>query len=79
MRIGQGTSLIDGPRLATLHLLLEISSHGETRNKNVTTRSSAEAEYKGMVHGICELLWLRILLTEIGFKPKEPMLLYCDN
>ena len=28
---------------------------------------------------MCELLWLKILLTEIGFKPKELMLLYCDN
>jgi hypothetical protein len=32
-----------------------------------------------MVHGICELLWIRILLTEIGYELKEPMLLYCDN
>jgi hypothetical protein len=45
----------------------------------MTARSSAEAEYTGMVHGICELLWLRTLPTEIGFEPKEHMLLYCDN
>ena len=32
-----------------------------------------------MVHGICELLWLRILLTENGFKPQGAMSLYCDN
>ena len=32
-----------------------------------------------MAHGICELSWLRILLTEIGFRPQEVMLLYCDN
>ena len=42
-------------------------------------RSSAKAEYRDMVHGTYELLWLKILLAEIGFEPKEPMLLYCDN
>ncbi|KAM1644976.1 hypothetical protein EV2_006670 [Malus domestica] len=50
-----------------------------SKKQNVVARSLAEAEYRGMTHGICELLWLRILLTEIGFKPKGSMLLYCDN
>ena len=50
-----------------------------SKKQKVTTRSSAEAEYRGMVHGICELIWLRTLLTKVGFEPKEPMLLYCDN
>ncbi|KAM2020888.1 hypothetical protein ACFX16_042974 [Malus domestica] len=50
-----------------------------SKKQNVVARSTAEAEYRGMAHGICELLWLRILLTEIGFKPRETMLLYCDN
>ena len=51
----------------------------QSKKQNVVTRSSAKAEYRSMVHGTCELLWLKILLTEIGFKPREPMLLYCDN
>ena len=50
-----------------------------SKKQNVVARSSAEVEYKGMAHGICELLWLWILLTEIGFKPKGSMMLYCDN
>ena len=50
-----------------------------SKKQNVTARSSIKAEYRSMVHGICELLWLRTLLTEIGYEPKEPMLLYCDN
>lgn len=33
----------------------------------------------GIAYTICEFLWLRVLLKEIGFKPKAPMLLYCDN
>jgi hypothetical protein len=32
-----------------------------------------------MVKGICELLWLRKLLAELGMHPKNEMKLYCDN
>lgn len=38
-----------------------------SKKQNVVSRSAAEAEYRGMAQGICELLWLRLLLTEIGF------------
>lgn len=41
--------------------------------------SSAEAEFRGMAKGLCELLWLRRLLTEIGFAPSSEMDLFCDN
>ncbi|CAL2267002.1 unnamed protein product [Prunus armeniaca] len=47
--------------------------------KNVVVRSSAKAEYRGISQGVCELFWLRILLSEIGFPPKKVMELYCDN
>lgn len=29
--------------------------------------------------GLCKLLWLRKLLTEIGFAPKQQMDLFCNN
>ncbi|KAB2634436.1 hypothetical protein D8674_038697 [Pyrus ussuriensis x Pyrus communis] len=45
-----------------------------SKKQNVVARSTAEAEYNGMAQGICELLWLKILLTEIGFKPRGAML-----
>lgn len=32
-----------------------------------------------MTFGVCELLWLRNLLTDLGFKAKEIMNLYHDN
>ena len=32
-----------------------------------------------MAMGLCELLWLRRLLTEIGFAPRCEMNLSCDN
>ncbi|KAM1065823.1 hypothetical protein TB2_020907 [Malus domestica] len=50
-----------------------------SKKQNMVAWSLAETEYRGMTHGICELLWLQILLTKIGFKPKGFMVLYCDN
>ena len=41
--------------------------------------SSAKAEFRGMVKGICELIWLKRLLIEIGFAPSSEMDLFCDN
>jgi hypothetical protein len=45
----------------------------------VVARSSAEAEFRAMAQGVCETLWLKILLVELGFDPKDSMQLYCDN
>ena len=53
--------------------------HGEAKSKKVVALSSAEAEFKGMVKGICELIWLKRLLTKIGFAPSSEMNLFCDN
>jgi hypothetical protein len=32
-----------------------------------------------MVFRTYELLWMRNLLNDLGFKPKEAMNLFCDN
>ena len=45
----------------------------------MVARSSAEAEFRGMSHGVCELLWLKKLLRDLEFKPKGAMKLHCDN
>ncbi|CAL2227071.1 unnamed protein product [Prunus armeniaca] len=50
-----------------------------SKKHNVVALSSAEAEFRGMTKGICELLWLRKLLTEFGYKPTSTMNLFCDN
>ena len=51
------------------------------RNKkqNAVARSSAEAEFKGMSLGICEALWLRLLLNDLGYPLVQPIRVYCDN
>ncbi|CAL2243576.1 unnamed protein product [Prunus armeniaca] len=50
-----------------------------SKKQKVVSRSSAEAKYCGMAQGVCELLWLRRLLRDLGFGPRKPMDLYCDN
>ncbi|CAL2264786.1 unnamed protein product [Prunus armeniaca] len=50
-----------------------------SKKQNVVALSSAEAEFRGMTKGICELLWLRKLLIELGYKPTSTMNLFCDN
>ncbi|TQD71560.1 hypothetical protein C1H46_042906, partial [Malus baccata] len=50
-----------------------------SKKQHVVARSSAEAEFRDMAHGVQELLWLRTLLRELGFNSAKPSKLYCDN
>ncbi|PKU79659.1 Retrovirus-related Pol polyprotein from transposon TNT 1-94 [Dendrobium catenatum] len=50
-----------------------------SKKQNVVARSSAEAEYRAMALGICELLWIKIILEDLKVKWDEPMKLNCDN
>ena len=50
-----------------------------SKKQDVVARSSAEAEFRAMALGMCELLWLKIILDDLGIKRKKPMDLYCDN
>jgi hypothetical protein len=50
-----------------------------SKKQSVVARSTAEAEFRAMAHGICEILWLKILLLELGLFQTKPMILYCDN
>ncbi|PON50663.1 Ribonuclease H-like domain containing protein [Parasponia andersonii] len=51
------------------------------RNKkqNVVVRSSTEAKYRAMAQGICEVLWIQMLLKELKLEPSIPMKVFCDN
>ena len=51
----------------------------KSKKQNVVVRSSAEAEYRSMALGICELLWLKFLLQDLGVKHSQAMKLSCDN
>ena len=45
----------------------------------MVSRSTAEAEYQAMTHTACEMMWLKNLLIEFGFKQFGPMPMHCDN
>ncbi|RVW24807.1 Retrovirus-related Pol polyprotein from transposon TNT 1-94 [Vitis vinifera] len=49
-----------------------------SKKQKVVALSSAKASSKNG-QGICELIWLKRLLSEIGFAPSSEMDLFCDN
>ncbi|CAA6665275.1 unnamed protein product [Spirodela intermedia] len=50
-----------------------------SKKQNVVSRSSAEAEFRAMAQGICEILWVNIILKDLKINIDGPMKLYCDN
>ncbi|GFZ05939.1 hypothetical protein Acr_18g0001090 [Actinidia rufa] len=51
----------------------------KSKKQAVVSRSSAEAEYRAMAQGTSEIIWLRSLLTELGFSVTDSSYLFCDN
>ncbi|KAL0416651.1 UNVERIFIED_CONTAM: Retrovirus-related Pol polyprotein from transposon RE1 [Sesamum latifolium] len=51
----------------------------KSKKQKVVARSSAEAEFRGMAQGICELLWIKRVLSDLRIEHAKPMNLYCDN
>jgi hypothetical protein len=45
----------------------------------VVSRSIAEAEYRAMPLVVCEMLWIKSLLSELNVLRKGPLKLWCDN
>jgi len=41
--------------------------------------SSDEVELRRLAKGLCELVWFKVLLIEIGFALNFEMSLFCDN
>ena len=50
-----------------------------SKKQTIVARSSAEAEYRAMVHTLYELMWIKHLLEELRFFVKLPMTMHCDN
>lgn len=50
-----------------------------SKKQKVVALSSAEAEFRGIVKGITEILWIRKLLLELGLAIPSPAYLKCDN
>ncbi|KAL6316022.1 hypothetical protein AAG906_015438 [Vitis piasezkii] len=45
----------------------------KSKKQNVIAHSS------GMALGLCEALWLRLLLQDLGYLSRQPIRLFCDN
>ena len=50
-----------------------------SKKQSVVARSSAEAKFRTMAQGICELIWVTTLLKELRVAQTNTMKLYCDN
>nr|GEX53357.1 putative ribonuclease H-like domain-containing protein [Tanacetum cinerariifolium] len=51
----------------------------KSKKQKVVSLSSAEAEFRGIAKGLAEALWIRKLVSEIGFPPKESIRIMSDN
>jgi hypothetical protein len=51
----------------------------QSRRQRTVATSTCEAEYTAAFEASKEAVWLRTLLTSIGFSPTSPTTLLCDN
>ena len=49
------------------------------RKQATVSRSSTEAEYKAIANATAEVMWIQILLQEIGIQCSQQAKLWCDN
>ncbi|WVZ68266.1 LOW QUALITY PROTEIN: hypothetical protein U9M48_017225 [Paspalum notatum var. saurae] len=50
-----------------------------SKRQTTVSRSSAEAEYRAVVHAVAERCWLRQLLRELHVSIASANIVYCDN
>jgi hypothetical protein len=50
-----------------------------SKKQSVVSRSTAEAEYRAMSLVVCEMLWVKSLLSELNVLRKGSLKLWCDN
>ena len=50
-----------------------------SKKQGVMVRLSAEVEFQAMAFGVCELLWLQIMLEDLKVSVQRPLELWCDN
>ena len=50
-----------------------------SKRQQTVSRSSAEAEYRGVANALAETCWLRNLLLELHIPMKKATLIFCDN
>lgn len=51
----------------------------KSKRQSVVARSSVEAEYRSMELTICEVMWIKQLLKDLGIKSLSSTPILCDN
>lgn len=46
---------------------------------SVVLKSSTEAESKALSHGALKLIWVKSLLSELGYKIEVTLVIWCDS
>jgi hypothetical protein len=50
-----------------------------SRKQSIVSRSSTETEYKAVADATAELIWIQVLLRELGIDQSRSPTLWCDN
>ncbi|KAL8151306.1 hypothetical protein V2J09_021114 [Rumex salicifolius] len=50
-----------------------------SKKQNVVARSSAEFEFRALAQGMCELLWVQMILKDLRIVWEGPMVIRCNN
>lgn len=50
-----------------------------SKRQHTVSRSSAEAEYRGVANAVAETTWIRNLLHDLGIHLPKATVVYCDN
>lgn len=53
--------------------------YAKSKKQSLVTLSSTEAEYVALHHTVTEVVYLRRLLSSLGFKQQHPTVIYQDN
>jgi hypothetical protein len=52
----------------------------KSKKQSSVAKSSVESEYRAMASATSEIVWIRLILLELGYSQKDkPTTLYCDN
>uniref|UniRef100_A0A2N9GFH3 Integrase catalytic domain-containing protein n=1 Tax=Fagus sylvatica TaxID=28930 RepID=A0A2N9GFH3_FAGSY len=50
-----------------------------SKKQNTVSRSSAEAEYRAMAATVCEVIWMKALLTDLQISQSQTAILFSDS
>nr|GEW77341.1 NBS-containing resistance-like protein [Tanacetum cinerariifolium] len=79
MQIGRVAPLHDDPLLVIVFFLGDNLLSWSSKHQQTLSRSSAEAEYRGVANVVAKTTWLRNLLHELHSPLSSATLVYYDN